>query len=137
MTDEEYREYLSALASKHLSKVLRSDIDVRHIDYDVERLESLARFVRLVSERPSNSVLLTELSNELGDSHSVDQVIAIMERTGVLAALDEAPEITFGELRRSAIPSEDIEFLRRAGIDNPDAEIITTQGGALVDQMEL
>jgi hypothetical protein len=46
-----------------------------------------------------------------------------MDTSGMLAALDEAPEITFGNLRRSAIPDEDIQLLARAGVDEPEAEI--------------
>src|SRR5262249_35276052 len=45
------------------------------------------------------------------------------EDTGVLAALDELPEVTFGELRRSAIPEEDVDLLFRSGVNNPEEEI--------------
>ncbi len=53
----------------------------------------------------------------------VDHIVDRMDESGVLAALDDTPDITFENLRHSAIPPEDVELLRRTGIDNPEAEI--------------
>ncbi len=46
-----------------------------------------------------------------------------MREAGVLVALDVAPDVTFAELRRNAIPDEDLRLLRDAGVDDPEAEI--------------
>jgi hypothetical protein len=46
-----------------------------------------------------------------------------MERAGVLAALDEAADITLPNSRRSVIPDEGLLFLRHAGVEDPDADI--------------
>lgn len=43
--------------------------------------------------------------------------------SGVLEAIEEVPDIVFGELRRSVIPAEDLFLLQRAGIEDPEAEI--------------
>lgn len=125
MTDDEYREYLTALARRHF----RAEGFHRfgpegpgHLAYDIERLSSVARFVRAVSERSENSALLKECAQELGNVY-VEHIIDAMDHTGMLPALDDAPETTFSNLRRSAIPEEDAHFLRRAGVDEPEAEI--------------
>ena len=90
--------------------------------YEIERLSWKARFVKAVSERLENKALLKVVAEEVGNAH-VDNVTRAMRRSGVLAALDEAPEITFGNLRHSVIPPEDAELLRHAGVEHPDAEI--------------
>lgn len=105
MTDDEYREYLTALASVHLSAFWWRDIDAQEMNHDVERLASLARFLWVVKERCDNRGLLTELATALAqETRPVDHCINAMERTGILAALSEAPEVTFENLRRSVIP---------------------------------
>lgn len=125
MTDDEYREYLTALARKYL-KVLTLHRGFHHmageLAYEIEWLSSKARLVRAVSEHSENEALLKVVAKEV-ENADVSNVIGAMERSGVLAALDEAPEITFRNLRQSVIPAEDVELLRRAGVENPDAEI--------------
>src|SRR6266849_5173051 len=125
MTDDEYREFLTALARKHLRPLglrLGPEGTVEHVKYDIERLSSVARFVKVVSERSDNSVLVKACADELRNTY-VGHVVDAMERAGVLAALDEAADITFANLRRSVIPDEDLLFLRHAGVEDPDAEI--------------
>jgi hypothetical protein len=88
----------------------------------IVELSSTARFVRVVGERSENLDLVNALGKEL-DSWYVQHVVEEMRRAGVLAALDDAPDITFAELRRNAIPDEDVRLLRDAGVDDPEAEI--------------
>jgi hypothetical protein len=121
MTDEEYREYLTALTGKHL-RMDTINKSAERLSYDVEHLSSVARFARLMTERTENEILAKALSDELRNAY-VDNAVRTMEQTGVLAALDESPEITFGNMRRSAIPEEDVRMLGRAGVDDPEAEI--------------
>lgn len=90
--------------------------------YAIAKLSSIARFVRAVGERSENLDLVNALGKEL-DSWYVQHVIDEMRETGVLSALDEAPDITFAELRRNAIPDEDIRLLQGTGVDDPEAEI--------------
>jgi hypothetical protein len=133
MTDDEYREYLLALARKHLNpgqlyKVRPEGRAVEQLAYDIERLSSANRLLRAVRERSDNPVLLNELSQDLRKLHQsqvANNVINAMEAIGMLDALDEAPQVTFENLRRSAIPPEDIQILARAGVDDPEAEITT------------
>jgi hypothetical protein len=68
-------------------------------------------------------VLLNRLVNELEDS-PVRRAVEQMEVSGILDALDDAPDLVLGELRRSAIPREDEEFLRSAGFDVHDVEVL-------------
>jgi hypothetical protein len=90
--------------------------------YAIAKLSSTARFVRAVGERSENLDLVNALGKEL-DSWHVQHVVDEMRETGVLSALDEAPDITFAELRRNAIPDEDVRLLQGAGVDDPEAEI--------------
>jgi hypothetical protein len=126
MTEDQYREYLVALAKRHLrvDRGLRhfGPEGVGHLQYEIDRLSSTARLVRVVADRSENSNLLKELAQELQNTY-VDHVIDMMDRSGVLAALDDTPDITFENLQRAAIPPEDAEFLRRTGVDDPEAEI--------------
>jgi hypothetical protein len=125
MTDDEYREYLNALAAKYIRVG-----DLAHhfhgpmgeLGYEIERLSSTGRLARVVGERSEDPALVSALAQALQNTY-LEGVIRAMDRSGVLAALDEAPEITFGELRRSAIPAEDVRFLRDAGVSDPEAEV--------------
>lgn len=125
MTDEEYREFLSALARRHVSTrrwrehfgPMGAD---EHLGHEIDRLASTARFVKAVSDRADEQELLDVLAKELRNTY-LGRVTQAMEQSGVLDALDEVPDITFPNLRRSAIPDEDAELLRHAGIDDPEA----------------
>lgn len=130
MTDDEYREYLVALARKHLKPGQLYNLRpaggaVEQLAQDIERLSSTNRLLRVVRERSDNPMLLNELSQDLRRLHETgvaDDVVTAMDKTGILDALDEAPEI-FEHLRRSAIPPDDIQLLSRAGVEDPEAEI--------------
>jgi hypothetical protein len=124
VTDEEYREYLAALARTHMRPFRRRHMHPEGDDLlnAIVELSSTARFVRVVGERSENLDLVNALGKEL-DSWYVQHVVEEMRRAGVLAALDDAPDITFAELRRNAIPDEDVRLLRDAGVDDPEAEI--------------
>ena len=124
MTDEDYREYLTALAQRHMNIgwLHAGTPDMRVMGHDIDRISSASRFLWTVHDRSENNTLLKELAQELKNLH-LEHVINEMERSGVLSALDESPEITFGELRRSAIPAEDAQLLARAGIHEAYAEV--------------
>ncbi len=124
MTDEEYREYLAALARTHMRPFRRRHMHPEgdELLYAISKLSSTARFVRAVGERSENLDLVNALGKEL-DSWYVQHVVDEMRQAGVLSALDEAPDITFAELRRNAGPDEDVRLLQGAGVDDPEAEI--------------
>src|SRR5664279_1295267 len=92
------------------------------LHYAIARLSSTARFARDVSERAENSDLVNAVAKEL-DNWYVQHVVDVMRESGVLAALDEAPDITFSELRRNVIPNEDVRLLQESGVEDPEAEI--------------
>lgn len=95
------------------------DDRLRHIQ---DRLASIARLNRVVAERPNSAELLNELARELHNA-PLGRAAEIMEQAGVMDALEEAPDLIFQNLRRSAIPPEDLEFLREAGVDYPEEEL--------------
>lgn len=127
MTDEEYREFLSALARKHVNpRRWRRHFGPmgaeEHLRYEIDRLASTARFVKVVTDRTGDQELLNLLAKELSNTY-LSNITGAMDEAGVFDALEEAPDVTFRELRRSAIPDEDVELLRLTGVDDPEAEI--------------
>ena len=125
MTDEEYRELLEALGRKHvrLSRLDRHGPMGDHLAYELDRLSSLSRFVRAVAERPDDRRLYKPVGDALENAY-IGSVTHEMERAGVIEALDDAALLVFQNLRKSAVPGEDREILRRMGIEDPEAEII-------------
>jgi hypothetical protein len=125
MTDEEYREYLNALASKYL-KVTRLmhhfHGPMGELGHEIDRLSSTARLAKVVSEHIEDPALVGSLASKLSNTY-VEGIVQAMDRAGVLDALDDSPDISLGELRRSAIPEADLQLLRDAGVENPDAEV--------------
>lgn len=126
MTDEEYRELLDALGRRHLRLGVLDRHgpmgELHHLAYDLDRLSSLSRFVKVVAERSEDRRLYKPLGDELENAY-IGSVTHAMERAGVIDALDDAAAVVFQNLRRSAIPDEDQEILRRAGVEDPEAEI--------------
>jgi len=126
MTDEEYREFLSALARRHVSGKLwrrhRGPMMDDHLQYEIDHLSSTARLVKAASERVDKQELVDVVAKELRNTY-LGPVAQAMDQSGVLDALDEAADITFPNLRRSAIPDEDVELLRHAGVEDPEAFI--------------
>jgi predicted signal transduction protein with EAL and GGDEF domain len=126
VTDEEYRELLDALGRRHLRLGVLDRHgpmgELHHLAYELDRLSSLSRFVKAVAERSEDRRMYRSLGDELGNAY-IRSVTEEMERAGVVDALDDAGAVVFQNLRRSAIPEEDREILRRAGVEDPEAEI--------------
>ncbi len=76
MTDEEYREYLAALSRKYLDVFAFQRKHMMHgeLAYEIDRLSSIARFVRAVSERSDKQILVKEAAQEIANAY-VDGVI--------------------------------------------------------------
>jgi hypothetical protein len=121
MTDEEYREWLTALARKHiqLGKLSRQSLEATF-----KRLSSAARVVNVARDSTDRPNLAKELTGELRNI-GIGEVISALDDTGVLDALDELPEVTFGQLRRSVIPEDDVAILTQAGVVEAESEIAT------------
>lgn len=60
----------------------------------------------------------------------VNQVIDGLRDVGMLDALDNAPRGLYANLPRTAIPREDLDLLRRAGVEDPEAELTLMLYGA-------
>jgi hypothetical protein len=122
MTDEEYREILRGFASEYLHFGQVKPELGHKLQSDLENLAWLNRLVQVTKDRPDDSALMKRLLAGLRDAR-IDSVHDAMSRIGMLCALDEERELIFRNLRPSAIPTEDFEFLRRAGIQNPEIAI--------------
>lgn len=119
MSDEEYRDVLSLLASRFFRP---SAVKADFLREQIERFTSLSLLVEASKSNLDNSEIVHALADTLSKTFTC-KVIDVMDESGVLDAIDEMPETVFSELRRSVIPSEDIQLLRRAGIVEPEAEI--------------
>jgi hypothetical protein len=138
MTDDEYTRLLSALAGKHLRSPRQGNVQ---LERDLETLSSTARLLKAVSERRDDQFLLDHLLQELNKDSPIERAGRHLEEVGILDALDEAPSLVFGHLRRSVVPREDIEFLRRAGYTDDEIEVLLAvaidQARVLANRTEL
>ncbi len=132
MTDEEYKKFLTVLAAKHIRKGAIGDFeDFVTLQKSMRNLTRLSRLVQdlrdePIGKRPRDGEGPTkDFLQELKQT-PVSEGFAAMERAGILEALHDATDAVFSNLRRSAIPDEDVEFLYRAGISNPELEITIT-----------
>jgi hypothetical protein len=125
MTNDEFHTFLEALARKHLNyrKYFEAVTHTRELHPVLDQLTRLSQLLKIVIEDDDRE-LLRLLIGRLHDSVQVEHAIAIMERPGLLDAIDEDPRTLFSEIRISALPAEDAEFLRDAGHKHPEADLI-------------
>jgi hypothetical protein len=121
LNDREYEELLRALARVHLKPQILTSNDST-IRADVERLLSICRFLRVVSDRPEKTELYPTLGEEIATAPA-QSIVTNLDKLGILDALDDAPGLLFANLRRSAIPGDDLDLFRRGGIEDPEAEL--------------
>jgi hypothetical protein len=128
MTDAAYKKFLTLLATQHVRvSVVQDEHESEELQATMDRLSWISQLLQLVRKAPDgknvdNYPLLARLVGELAAA-PITAPFSIMKRTGVMDALDEAPDAIFANLRRSAIPDEDTEFLARAGVLHPELEI--------------
>jgi hypothetical protein len=122
MTDEEYREFLDAIYQRYVRawRSIHHPEGLSHLHYKIERLASMSRFARAIAERADHVELYAALGSEIKYSY----LSHTLDESGILDALDAHAEEVFAGLRRSAIPDVDLEYLRLAGFDKPDAEVV-------------
>lgn len=124
MTDEEYVGLLKAAAEEYvrLSEFERLKVSQRLLNQSVDRLASTARFARVVGDRAENTELCNMLTNELRDRcQDYDDVVDAVKTTGILDALTMGDGLIIRELRNSALPAEEFEYLRKSGVENPES----------------
>jgi hypothetical protein len=137
MDDSEYEEFVVALARKYL-RLDRLQRREELADYQLikamERLSSTSRVLRAVQERAEMGENFSAGQREvpiyaaLGhethrDAEHARFIHDYLRDSGVLEALDNAPELLLSNLRRTAIPNEDLALLQRCGVEDPEAEI--------------
>jgi hypothetical protein len=128
MTDDEYRDFLTALARKYLRTSAICGLfgpgmaSAEALNIEIERLSSTARFLSAVDERVQDPAIARALANEIRNTQ-IGSIVGALSQANVLTALDDSPEITFQNLRRSVIPEEDAILLQRAGVLDVEAEI--------------
>src|SRR5439155_9258769 len=121
LSDAEFEGLLPALAKKHLRpEALSSDGPMLHAN--VESLLSTRRLLSVVCERPEYAQLYQALGREI-EAAPASHVINTLRDLGILDALEEAPQLLFTNLRRSAIPTDDLRIFRRSSIEDPEAEM--------------
>jgi len=122
MTDEEYSRFLRALARKH------RDV-FREIKEDLlrEQLKCLTEVIHLlrIVRRDDSSDVLSKLDDQLHRMR-VSKAFDLLDETGILEAFDDGGEVVFAELRRSAIPEEDVKYLKQIGLTDDEIEVILT-----------
>jgi hypothetical protein len=130
MTDDEYQRFLSALAAKHRNYLKVSpdsppgtkNIDpLQGLRTAIDEISSAAHLFKIVRTREEPDLAVRFVADV--KASPVRRATRYMEASGILDALDDAPSLILGELRRSAIPWEDEEFLRRAGFDADEIEV--------------
>lgn len=121
MTDDEYLHFLTALAGKHLRYPQpHQAADLRRA---LDHVSGTLHLLKVVKDR-EDIILLGRLVDDLLEHSPVGKTKEAMEASGILDALDDAHDVVLGELRRSAIPREDEEYLRSAGFDAHDIEVL-------------
>jgi len=131
VTDDQYKQFLNLLAHDYLrAEEFRRNADGKDIERLRSQVESIAWTARLndlvkdglSKDGPNNIDLVRVLEKQLRDA-PIHDVHEAMYRIGMLDALDDSKGVVFANLRRSAIPEEDVELLRSAGAENPELVI--------------
>jgi hypothetical protein len=132
MDDREYEDFLVALSRKHL----RMDQLAAHsggLRVDVGQLMDTSRLLHAVRERVmedahfwgSGGNVYETLGAEISQRSpgNADRLMYGLRAVGVMDALDDSVDLVLNNLRMSAVPSEDLDMLRRAGVEDPEAEV--------------
>jgi hypothetical protein len=122
MTDEEYSKFLHALARKHQNVFRKIDDD--HARKQLDCFQEVIQLLRIVRRDDSRN-MLHKLEDRLRYLR-VKSAYELLDEAGILEAFDDGGEIIFAELRRSAIPEEDVEYLSKIGLTDDEIEVILT-----------
>jgi hypothetical protein len=128
MTDEEYKHFLTALAGKHFKNRLPL-INLDNVRMELARASEASLLLKMMrnSIDPNTSQhFYSPLFQRLQQDSPVKKAVEQMDAAGILDALDDAPSLVLGELRQSAIPKQDEDFLRSAGFDDNEIEVFFT-----------
>ena len=122
MANEEYRGFLEAVYRKHVRpwRGIHHPEGLGHLHHQIERFASNARLARVVAEHAQRIELYATLGNEIEYSYFEHD----LKESGMLDALDAYRVEIFGGLRRDVIPDIDIEYLRVAGFNEAEAEVV-------------
>jgi hypothetical protein len=123
LNDEEYRELLEAIGRRYLRLHRLGGLfpkGFEHGAHEIDDLCSKYRIVYAIAERAGSRRWYGPLYEELRYLHLPT---SILDDAGVFDALDENTELVFAHLSRSVVPAEDIELLRRSGIEEAEAEV--------------
>jgi hypothetical protein len=125
MSDAEFREFLDALARKHLRppRLVLHPMEFHELRHQLEHMIRLHQLTGVTLDDLNNDKLLLALAEKLQHAY-LHGFVHAMEQSGVIQAIEEDPETLFSNIRISVVPKEDIELLRQAGHPDPDAELI-------------
>jgi hypothetical protein len=125
MTDEEYGRLLRALAAKHVQVALRElppDF-VRSTEEALKRVTQAAQLYTLSQQR-ADPHLVDMRNSELRETLPIKAAMNALNESRIIEALEDAGPVVFTELRRSAIPEQDFQYLREAGFSADEVEIL-------------
>jgi hypothetical protein len=124
MDEKEYFEFLQAVATEHIRlerlRQLYPDAAAQ-LQQQLDELASLARLTKAVADREKNEPLQRALAVELQQQHAWEAVPRAFDETGLTEALNQHGEALLRGFRRSLVPEADLDILRQAGIDHPEA----------------
>lgn len=135
MTDSEYKELLVALSKKYLRTRMPGN-EMEESRQHVDRLMSTSSHLHAVHDRAEKGDFYQVYGQQLNIYQALGNEIQhnatpsarylsnnTLYNSGILQALDDSPQLVLANLRRSAIPPEDLDVLRGCGIEDPEAEI--------------
>ncbi len=128
MNEREYVEFLEAVAAEYIRlEDIRLYLLQGHgyegIPYIADDLVSTAQLARIVGEKQGrNELLRRALGSELKRSYW-RAVEDILDMSGVTEALDQHGEALLSDFQRFVVPEADLDILRRAGIEHPEAAL--------------
>jgi hypothetical protein len=130
MTDDEYIAFLRALARKHLGFRRPEDgaadllFEVGRLRRELAELSALVRRMKAFADGLDSESATSSFIEELLSGRSpIERAVGALERSGILAALEDGGVVVLSGLRRKAIPEDDIAFLREAGFTDDEIEI--------------
>ncbi len=129
MTDDEYIEFLEAVAAEYVRLSWDSDVagpNSYGLQNELRKLSEAGAIARLAADTQENERLSAALREALVRA-SFEFVSSTLDQSGVLEAMDSYAEPLIKYFRPSVLPFQDLEILHRAGIENPAAALRLAQ----------
>jgi hypothetical protein len=134
MSDDEYRNFLRALVSKHREAFRKVEIDL--IETRMQLYADMFQTLKRARSTDFSEKVLNELNDRL-EGLRVRSAQELLEESGMEEAIDDGWEVILCELRRSAIPDEDVGYLKRIGLRDDEIEVALTTAVTIARRLSL